>query len=378
MSEQSKTLSAPTHIKDIQPYVPGKPIEDLVRELGLNPDEVVKLASNENPLGMSSAAKRAIEASIAGLERYPDPGGYHLKQAIAKRFDVPTDWITIGNGSNDILELTGMALLEPGFSAVYSQYAFVVYRLATQARGAQHIVVPACEFGHDLDSMLEAIVPNTRLVFIANPNNPTGTFLSNAAVTSFLEAVQERHGTAVTVVLDEAYNEYLPQSQRVNSIALVKRFSNLIVSRSFSKAYGLAGLRVGYGITQPVLTQLMARVRQPFNVNTLAQAAATAALFDDAFLEESAAVNEAGKQQLQSALKDMGLVFIPSFANFVLVKFDDAAAVNQALLKRGVIVRPVPSDGLPDWLRVSIGLKHENQRFIEALTAILAERSLAT
>lgn len=375
MSHPAKTLVAPAHIKDIQPYVPGKPIEDLVRELGLDPATVVKLASNENPLGMSAAARQAIEASLAGLERYPDPGGYHLKQAISQRFDVPADWITIGNGSNDILELAGMALLEPGFSAVYSQYAFVVYRLATQARGAQHIVVPACEFGHDLDGMLEAIAPNTRLVFIANPNNPTGTFLSNAAVTRFLEAVNERHGTAVTVVLDEAYNEYLPASDRVDSIALVKRFANLVVSRSFSKAYGLAGLRVGYGITQPVLTQLMARVRQPFNVNTLAQAAATAALFDDVFLAKSAAVNDAGKHQLQSALDQMGLTYVPSFANFVLVKFDDAPGINQALLKRGVIVRPVPSDGLPDWLRVSIGLEHENARFIEALKAILAERS---
>lgn len=375
MNHPAKTLVAPAHIKDIQPYVPGKPIEDLVRELGLDPATVVKLASNENPLGMSAAARQAIEASLAGLERYPDPGGYHLKQAISQRFDVPADWITIGNGSNDILELAGMALLEPGFSAVYSQYAFVVYRLATQARGAQHIVVPACEFGHDLDGMLEAIAPNTRLVFIANPNNPTGTFLSNAAVTRFLEAVNERHGTAVTVVLDEAYNEYLPASDRVDSIALVKRFANLVVSRSFSKAYGLAGLRVGYGITQPVLTQLMARVRQPFNVNTLAQAAATAALFDDAFLAKSAAVNDAGKHQLQSALDQMGLTYVPSFANFVLVKFDDAPGINQALLKRGVIVRPVPSDGLPDWLRVSIGLEHENARFIEALKAILAERS---
>ncbi len=378
MSDHAKTLVAPAHIKDIQPYVPGKPIEDLVRELGLDPATVVKLASNENPLGMSSAAKQAIEASLAGLERYPDPGGYHLKQAISQRFDVPADWITIGNGSNDILELAGMALLEPGFSAVYSQYAFVVYRLATQARGAQHIVVPAREFGHDLDGMLEAIAPNTRLVFIANPNNPTGTFLSNEAVTRFLASVEQRHGTAVTVVLDEAYNEYLPVSDRVDSIALVKRFANLVVSRSFSKAYGLAGLRVGYGITQPTLTQLMARVRQPFNVNTLAQAAATAALFDDAFLAKSAAVNDAGKRHLLSALDQMGLTYVPSFANFVLVKFDDAPGINQALLKRGVIVRPVPSDGLPDWLRVSIGLEHENARFIEALKAILAERTEPT
>lgn len=375
MTEQAKSLIAPEHIKEIRAYIPGKPIDDLVRELGLNPADVVKLASNENPLGMSTAAKRAIEQSLNGLERYPDPGGYRLKQAISERFNIPTDWITLGNGSNDILELVGMALLEPGYSAVYSEYAFVVYRLATQARGAQHIVVPAKDYGHDLDAMLAAIAPNTRLVFIANPNNPTGTFLTNDAVTAFLESVEQEHGTRVTVVLDEAYNEYIPEAERVDSLALVKRFPNLVISRSFSKAYGLAGLRVGYGIAQPVLTELMARVRQPFNVNSLAQAAASAALFDDAFLAESAAVNQAGKQQLQSAFDELGLTYIPTSANFVLVRINNALQVNEALLKRGVIVRPVGSDGLPDWLRVSIGLEHENARFIEALKAILSDTS---
>jgi len=373
MTEQAKSLIAPEHIKEIRAYIPGKPIDDLVRELGLNPADVVKLASNENPLGMSTAAKRAIEQSLNGLERYPDPGGYRLKQAISDRFNIPTDWITLGNGSNDILELVGMALLEPGYSAVYSEYAFVVYRLATQARGAQHIVVPAKDYGHDLDAMLAAIAPNTRLVFIANPNNPTGTFLSNDAVTAFLESVEQQHGTRVTVVLDEAYNEYIPEAERVDSLALVKRFPNLVISRSFSKAYGLAGLRVGYGIAQPVLTELMARVRQPFNVNSLAQAAASVALFDDAFLAESAAVNHAGKQQLQSAFDELGLTYIPTSANFVLVRINNALQVNEALLKRGVIVRPVGSDGLPDWLRVSIGLEHENARFIEALKEILSD-----
>lgn len=372
-NEQAKQLVAPGHIKAIRAYIPGKPIDDLVRELGLDPSTVVKLASNENPLGMSTAAKQAIEQSLAGLERYPDPGGYRLKQAIADRFDVPMDWITLGNGSNDILELIGMALLEPGYSTVYSEYAFVVYRLATQARGAQHIVVPAKDHGHDLDAMLAAIEPNTRLVFIANPNNPTGTFLSNEAITRFLIAVEKAHGHRVTVVLDEAYNEYIPVAERVNSLALVKQFPNLLISRSFSKAYGLAGLRVGFGIAQPVLTELMARVRQPFNVNSLAQAAAAAALYDDAFLAKSAEVNSAGKQQLQSAFDALGLTYIPSSANFVLVKVNDADHVNQALLRRGVIVRPVGPDGLPGWLRVSIGLESENNRFIEALTAILAE-----
>lgn len=372
----TKGLVAPKHIKDIQPYIPGKPIDDLVRELGLNPAEVVKLASNENPLGMPESAKKAIEKELAGLGRYPDPGGYALKQVIAKRLDVPAGWITLGNGSNDILELVGMALLQPGASAVYSQYAFVVYRLATQARGARHIVVPAREFGHDLDAMLDAIEEDTRVVFIANPNNPTGTFLSSEAVTRFLEQVQARHGNRVTVVLDEAYNEFLPADIRIDSVALVKRFANLVVSRSFSKAYGLAGLRVGFGLSQPPLTDLMARVRQPFNVNSLAQAAAIAAFEDDAFLARSAQVNAAGKQQLQQAFERLGLTYVPSFANFVLVHVGDANAVNQALLKRGVIVRPVGADGLPEWLRISIGLPEENDTLIRALTDVLGKEAV--
>jgi len=376
MADQTKTLVPPAHIVDIQPYIPGKPIDDLVRELGLDPTQIVKLASNENPLGMPASAKRAIENELASLGRYPDPGGYALKQVIAKRLDVPAEWVTLGNGSNDILEIVGMALLGPGTSSVYSQFAFVVYRLATQARGARHVVVAAKDHSHDLSAMLEAISDDTRVVFIANPNNPTGTFVGTAALTDFLEKVQQRHGTRVTVVLDEAYNEFLPPELRIDSVALVRRFANLVVSRSFSKAYGLAGLRVGFGLAQPALTQLMARVRQPFNVNSLAQAAAIAAFQDDEFLAQSAQVNAAGKQQLEEAFKALGLEYVPSFANFVMVKVGDAAAVNNELLKRGVIVRPVAADGLPEWLRVSIGLQHENTRFIEALREVLVKASL--
>jgi histidinol-phosphate aminotransferase len=254
---------------------------------------------------------------------------------------------------------------------VYAQHAFVVYRLATQARGARHLVVPAKDFGHDLPAMLEAIDGTTRVVFIANPNNPTGTYLPNAELEAFLEAVAQRHGTRVTVVLDEAYNEFLEPEQRVDSVGLVKRYANLLVSRSFSKAYGLAGLRVGYAIAQPTLTDLMNRVRQPFNVNSLAQAAAIAALQDTEFLAKSFAVNRDGKAQLQDGFAKLGLTFIPSYANFVLVKVGDAPHVNLELLKRGVIVRPVAGDGLPEWLRVSIGLPHENQKFLDALTSIV-------
>ena len=371
MSSKDSILIAPSHVAAIAPYQAGKPIEELAREFGLDPAQIVKLASNENPLGMPESARLAIVAATAHLGRYPDPAGFELKQALSARWSVPQNWLTLGNGSNDILELVASALLEPGSSVVYAQHAFVVYRLATQARGARHLVVPAKDFGHDLPAMLEAIDRKTRVVFIANPNNPTGTYLPNAQLEAFLEAVAQRHGTRVTVVLDEAYNEFLEPKQRVDSVGLVKRYANLLVSRSFSKAYGLAGLRVGYAIAQPALTDLMNRVRQPFNVNSLAQAAAIAALQDTEFLAKSFTVNREGKTQLQQGFAKLGLTFVPSYANFVLVKVGDAAHVNLELLKRGVIVRPVAGDGLPEWLRVSIGLPHENQKFLEALAAVM-------
>ncbi len=371
MSAKDSVLSAPAHIAAIAPYQAGKPIEELAREFGLDASKIVKLASNENPLGMPESAKQALTAAVANLGRYPDPAGFDLKKAISQRFGVDQAWLTLGNGSNDILELVASALIEPGSAVVYSQFAFVVYRLATQARGAKHIVVPAKDHGHDLPAMLEAITPETKIVYVANPNNPTGTYLSIEAIETFLAGVAARHGTRVTVVLDEAYNEFLEPSLRVDGVALVKRYPNLIVSRSFSKAYGLAGLRVGFAMAQPALTDLLNRVRQPFNVNSLAQAAAIAALNDKEFLTKSFAVNRDGKEQLQKAFEKLGLQFVPSYANFVLVKVGDAARINLELLKRGVIVRPVAGDGLPEWLRVSIGLPHENQTFIDALTAVL-------
>ncbi len=371
MSAKDSVLSAPSHIAAIAPYQAGKPIEELAREFGLDASKIVKLASNENPLGMPESAKQALSAAVANLGRYPDPAGFDLKKAISQRFGVDQAWLTLGNGSNDILELVASALIEPGSAVVYSQFAFVVYRLATQARGAKHIVVPAKDHGHDLPAMLEAITPETKIVYVANPNNPTGTYLSIEAIETFLAGVATRHGTRVTVVLDEAYNEFLEPALRVDGVALVKRYPNLIVSRRFSKAYGLAGLRVGFAMAQPALTDLLNRVRQPFNVNSLAQAAAIAALNDKEFLTKSFAVNRDGKEQLQKAFEKLGLQFVPSYANFVLVKVGDAARINLELLKRGVIVRPVAGDGLPAWLRVSIGLPHENQTFIDALTAVL-------
>ncbi|OZI51251.1 histidinol-phosphate transaminase [Bordetella genomosp. 4] len=372
MTTAIKSLTAPAHVSAIAPYQAGKPIEELAREFGLDPATIIKLASNENPLGMPASAREALVAAANSLARYPDPNGFDLKAALAKRYGVPPNWITLGNGSNDILEIAALALLESGTSSVYAQHAFTVYRLATQARGARHIQVPARDYGHDLDAMFAAIADDTRLVFIANPNNPTGTFVPGAEIAAFLERVHAAHGDRVTVVLDEAYNEYLDPELRFDSVALVRQYPNLIVSRTFSKAYGLAGLRVGFAVAQPVLTDLLNRVRQPFNVNTLAQAAAIAALADKDYLERSYALNKAGKQQLSEAFDRLSLRYVPSYGNFVLVHVGDAARINLELLKRGVIVRPVAGDGLPEWLRVTVGLPEENQRFIAALTEILA------
>ena len=362
----------PDYVRAIAPYQGGKPISEVAREFGLNESTIVKLASNENPLGLPESARLAMIAALAELARYPDSNGFDLKGAISKKFSVPTDWITLGNGSNDILELAARALVAPGQAVVYSEFSFAVYPLATQAVGAKAIVVPAVNYGHDLDAMRAAITSETRLIFVANPNNPTGSFIPADKIQAFIESVPP----SVVVVLDEAYTEYLSDSQRYDSLQWVAQYPNLIVSRSFSKAYGLAGLRVGFGIAQPVLTDLLNRLRQPFNVNSLAQAAAIAALNDAAYLKKSAEVNSQGYQQLTSAFDQMKIEYLPSSGNFVLFRAgqDDTAGarVNLALLKKGIIVRPVGNYGLPQWLRVSIGLPEENAAFLTALKAILA------
>lgn len=368
----ANVLPAPEYIREIAPYQAGKPIEELAREFGLDPARIIKLASNENPLGMSPAARQAVLDVLDGCARYPDSNGFYLKQALAERYGVDTNWLTLGNGSNDLLEIVADAFLSPGASAVYSQYGFAVYKLATQAAGARHIMTPAKDYGHDLDAMLLAIAPDTRVVFIANPNNPTGTFVPGAAVEKFVAAVHAEHGNRVVVVLDEAYNEYLAPELRFDSTALVRRYPNLLVSRTLSKAYGLAGLRVGYALSHPDIADMLNRVRQPFNVGVPAQAAAIAALADTGFLQRSYEVNRAGLEQLVKGIVELGLEYVPSYGNFVLIKVGDAQRINIELLKRGVIVRPVAGDGLPEWLRVSVGLEHENERFLSALREILA------
>jgi histidinol-phosphate aminotransferase len=362
-------VAALDHVRAIAPYQAGKPIDELAREFGLDSARIVKLASNENPLGAPESARRAMAAAVADLGRYPDSNGFELKSALAARYGVPMDWVTLGNGSNDILELAAAAMLAPGRSCVYAQHSFAVYALATQARGARAVVVPARQLGHDLEAMLAAIASDTTLIYVANPNNPTGTHVRGEAIDAFLAQVPAR----VVVVLDEAYNEYLPPELRIDSTAWVRRHANVLVSRTFSKAFGLAGLRIGYGLAQRELTDLLNRVRQPFNVSTVAQAAAVAALADDDFLARSYALNLRGMQQLTDAFRALRLDYVPSVGNFVLVKVGPAGRVYQELLKRGVIVRPVANYGLPEWLRVTVGLPEENAAFLRALPAALAE-----
>ncbi|MEY3997056.1 MAG: hypothetical protein RL344_1399 [Pseudomonadota bacterium] len=365
---------APDYIQAIAPYVGGKPIEELAREMGIPVEKIVKLASNENPLGIPVSAKLAMQAVIDDLGRYPDGNAFELKKIISQRLNTPTNWITLGNGSNDILELITRAYLKPTQSAVFSQYSFVVYGLVTQAVGADSIVVPAMtsgthELGHDLPAMLAAITTDTQIIFIANPNNPTGTFLTAQQISDFLAQVPSH----IVVVLDEAYNEYLDDNLRFDATQWVKQYPNLVVSRTLSKAYGLAGIRVGYAIAQAAITDVLNRIRQPFNVNSLAQAAAIAAIQDDDFLQRSQLINSVGYTQLTQACERLNLKYIPSKANFILIHLGEhAQTVNQSLLKQGIIVRPVASYGLPNYLRVSIGLDCENAAFITALETCLS------
>ena len=359
---------APEHVRRITPYLPGKPIGELAREFGLVEREIVKLASNENPRGPSPAVRAAIATATEGLCRYPDGNGFDLKTALSARYGVDADQIVLGNGSNDILELVTQAFLQPGDHAVYSRHAFAVYPLATRARGGIGIEVAALDLGHDLASMRRAITPTTRIVFVANPNNPTGTWLAPAALEAFIAAVPED----TLVVLDEAYNEYLPPERHAPSAAWIARYPNLIVSRTFSKAYGLAALRVGYGIMHARVADMLNRVRQPFNVNALAQAAALAALADTAYVDDSRALNDQGMRQLEAGLQALGIGYVPSHANFLLVEVGDAGRIYRRLLEQGVIVRPVANYALPEHLRVTIGLPEVNRRFLDALKAALA------
>lgn len=361
---------SPAYVRAIAPYQPGKPIADLARELGLEEKNIVKLASNENPRGIGPRTRAAIERTLAELSRYPDGNGFELKDALSRRYGVDTVQIVLGNGSNDVLELVALAFLGPARAAVYSQHAFAVYPLATQARGARGIAVPAKDYGHDLETMAKAVDEETCVLWIANPNNPTGTLCAPEALEALLRRVPQR----VIVVIDEAYNEYLPADLRADTVKWIKRHPNLIVTRTFSKAYGLAGLRVGYALAHPSVADVMNRVRQPFNVNSVALAAAVAALQDMEFVARSYAENLQGMRQLREGAQGLGLAFIPSYGNFLTLRVGKAQEVYKRLLRRGVIVRPVGGVyELPEHLRVTVGTEPENERFLSALAASLKE-----
>jgi histidinol-phosphate aminotransferase len=353
-------------VRALRPYEPGKPIEDLEREYGIS--DAIKLASNENPLGVSPQALAAVSEASGQLARYPDGNGHKLKQALAARHGLDTGQITLGNGSNEILELVVRAFVSPEDEVVYSQHAFAIYALVTQAAGARGVEVPARDWGHDLDAMRSAITERTRLVFIANPNNPTGTWLRANELESFVQSLPEH----VICLVDEAYSEYVELPDYPDATQWVGKYDRLLVTRTFSKIFGLAGLRAGYGISSPALADLLNRVRQPFNMNSLALAAAEAALGDTRHLQYSIETNHKGMAQLIAAFDELGLAYIPSVGNFISVDVGRPGSdMYEALLRKGVIVRPVANYGMPNHLRVTVGAAQENKRFIEALRASL-------
>jgi histidinol-phosphate aminotransferase len=354
---------APRNIRAISPYVPGKPIAETARELGLDEASILKMASNENPLGPSPRALAAIREALEDLAYYPDGSGYELKQALERKFGIAPECAVLGNGSNDVLELAARSFLTPADSVVYSQHAFLVYPLVVQAVGAQHIEVPAKHFDSDLDAMARAVRANTKMVFLANPNNPTGTFHDWNAVHGFVASLPRN----VLVVIDEAYGEYLPAEHQSPSLAWIEDHPNLVITRTLSKAYGLAGLRIGFAVAASEIADIMNRVRQPFNVNHLALVAAVAALDDEAFIRRSREMNAAGLQRLEEGFRQLGLEYIPSFGNFITVRVGDAKRVYAELLAKGVIVRPIAGYGMPEHLRVTVGLPAHNARFLEAL-----------
>jgi histidinol-phosphate aminotransferase len=353
-------------VANLNPYVPGKPIAELERELGIsNP---IKLASNENPLGCSPKAVAAINSELGEVARYPDGGGFELRNALATKHGIDASCITLGNGSNDVLDMVARVFLRPGRESLFSQHAFAVYPIASQAVGAELVIAPAKEYGHDLDAMAGMISERTGVIWIANPNNPTGNWLGSAELFSFIQAVP----SDVMVVVDEAYIEYVEQDDYPDTSSWLQDFPNLIVTRTFSKAYGLASLRVGYALSHPDVADLLNRVRQPFNVNSMALAAAKAALQDSDFIHRAVEVNRAGMSQLVKGFEEMGLEYIPSAGNFITVDVARSGPeVDQALLHEGCIVRPVANYGLPNHLRVTVGLAEENDRFLAALKKVL-------
>lgn len=366
MSCDFKALATPG-VQGLHPYLPGKPVEELERELGIS--DIVKLASNENPRGPGEKVREAVSCAVADLSRYPDSNGFELKRALSRQFNVAENSITLGNGSNDVLDLLGRTFIHAGDEVIYSEYGFLVYALVTQAMEAKAVVTPAKAYGHDLEAMVAAITDRTRMIFIANPNNPTGTWFSETELRAFLDKVPAH----IIVVLDEAYTEYVALDDFPNGLNLLAEYPNLVVTRTFSKAYGLAAMRVGFAVANEAITDLLNRIRQPFNVNSIALAAAVAALDDGEYLAESVRLNAEGMAELEQGLEQLGLEWIPSAGNFLTVDMkQDAGPLYQALLHEGVIVRPVANYGMPNHLRISIGLPEENQRCLDALAKVLS------
>jgi histidinol-phosphate aminotransferase len=354
-------------LEKLPTYQPGRPIEEVARELGLPADEIIKLASNENPLGPSRLGLAAMKKALTHANLYPDGNAFYLKQKLAAKLGVGTEHLILGNGSNEIIEFIGHTLLSPEAEVVVSQYCFAVYPIVTALFGAKLVPVPARGFGHDLDAMLAAITPRTRVVFVANPNNPTGTVVTPEALRRFVLAVPAN----VLVALDEAYVEFLDAPLDLLPEVRGGLRPNLLLMRTFSKIYGLAGLRIGYGIGHPDLIAAMEKVRQPFNINAICQAGALAALEDTKHVERTRRTNARGMKLFAREFRRLKLEFVPSAANFILVRVGDGARVFHEMQKLGVIVRPMGGYALPEWIRISIGTPKENRRGIEALKTSL-------
>lgn len=364
-SKMSESLFYPDHILHLKPYVPGLPIEDLARRLGVEPGSIVKLASNENPQGASTRALAALEAARIDLSRYPDNDCTNLVGAISRRHEVPRDWVVCGAGSEAVIGNAVSTMLTTGRKTLYSQYSFQAYVGACQRVGATPIVVPSPAFTVDLRAMRAQLSNGVSLIYIANPGNPTGTAVDPDELAAFIASVPQ----SVVVILDEAYFEYMPEAIRSDSIALVRKHPNLLVSRTFSKAYGLAGLRVGYGIAQAQLAEMLRRVRAPFSVSESAQIAAEAALDDGEFIARTIQLNRECQKMLHAALDRLGINYLPSTTNFVLAEVGDGAALARRLEQHSLIVRPVNSYGLPNWVRFSLGTVADTERLIHALTS---------
>jgi histidinol-phosphate aminotransferase len=363
--------TAHEHILKLTVYEPGKPVEELARDLGLHEEEIIKLASNENPLGPSPKALEAMRSMLERSHFYPDGGGYELRGAIAERLGVTRENIILGNGSNEIIEFIGHAFLGAGDEVVVARHSFAVYKLMAQLFGADTVEVPDPAYTADLDAMLGAITPKTRAVFIANPNNPTGTMVGQEAIDRFMAKVPDH----VLVIFDEAYHEFLDNAPDV--LPYVRAGRNVVVMRTFSKIMGLANLRIGYGITTPELAAVLQRTRQPFNANGIAQAGALAGLLDEEHMRKTRELTDEGRAYFERKFAAMGLEFVPSFANFVLVKVGDGNAVFQAMLRMGIILRAMGSYGLPEWIRISVGTMDQNRCCIAELKVLAGEGQLA-